>query len=62
LAAKIEMKMALVAKPPAAKRAFMLFFMRISLRWPAIDMARCSCPRECFERCDTVRNGLIPLN
>ena len=26
---------------------------------PAIDMARRSCPLECFEQCDTVRNGLI---
>src|SRR6476620_3264133 len=45
--------------PPAAKSAFMLLFMRISLHFePAIDMARRSCPLECFEQCDTVLDGL----
>jgi hypothetical protein len=53
------MPSAAATAPPAAKSAFIRWFMRISLRWPATDMARRSCPRECFERCDTVRNGLI---
>jgi hypothetical protein len=29
---------------------------------PAIDMARRSCPLECFEQCDTVLDGLNDLN
>src|SRR5258708_15450078 len=49
--------------PPAAKNAFMVLFMRISLPCePAIDMARRSCPLECFEQCDTVLDGLNDLN
>src|SRR4249919_2375967 len=51
------------ATPPAARSAFNVFFMRISLPvGPAIDMARRSCPLEGFEQCDTVLDQLNDLN
>src|SRR3984957_20958568 len=49
--------------PPAVRSAFIVSFIAHFLPFePAIDMARRSCPLECFEQCDTVLDRLNDLN